>query len=50
MAYSVKCPLCGTVLEGDSEDKIVEVADAHGNSEHGMTAPREMILAQVKQS
>jgi hypothetical protein len=45
MAKQVTCPLCGATITGDTEDALVTAADAHGDENHGMRAPREMILA-----
>ncbi len=48
MALEVKCPLCGTVIEGADEDTLVANADAHGDAEHQMRAPRFMIVGAAK--
>ncbi len=45
MAKQVTCPLCGATITGDTEDALVAAADAHGDENHGMRAPREMIIA-----
>ena len=50
MALQVPCPLCGQVLGGEDEDALVAAADAHGDENHGMRAPREMIVANATQS
>lgn len=51
MAYTVKCPLCGEMVRGDSEDALVGAADAHGDAKHGgMKAPRAMVLGAARQS
>ena len=42
MAMQVTCPLCGQTVTGDDEDALVAAADAHGDENHGMRAPREM--------
>ncbi len=49
MAYTVICPLCGESVSGDTEDALVEAADAHGDETHGMRAPREMIVSSAIQ-
>jgi len=48
MALEVKCPLCGAIISGADEDTLVANADAHGDTEHQMRAPRFMILAAAK--
>ncbi len=48
MALEVKCPLCGAVIEGADEDALVANADAHGDAEHQMRAPRFMIVGAAK--
>jgi Protein of unknown function (DUF1059) len=45
MAMQVTCPLCGSTITGDDEDSLVAAADSHGDENHGMRAPREMILS-----
>ena len=45
LAKQVTCPLCGATITGDTEDALVAAADSHGDENHGMRAPREMILA-----
>jgi len=50
MALQVTCPLCGGVVTGDDEDSLVAAADAHGDENHGMRAPREMIVANATQT
>jgi predicted small metal-binding protein len=50
MAYQVICPLCGQTISGDDEDALVNAADAHGDENHGMRAPREMILANAQET
>jgi hypothetical protein len=45
MAMQVTCPLCGQTITGDDEDALVAAADSHGDENHGMRAPREMIVA-----
>jgi hypothetical protein len=47
MAKKVTCPLCGTDIVGDDEDKLVAAADAHGDESHGMRAPRDMIVGSA---
>ncbi len=47
MAKKVTCPLCGTDITGDTEDALVTAADAHGDENHGMRAPREMIVSSA---
>lgn len=47
MAKQVTCPLCGQSILGDDDDKLVAAADAHGDENHGMRAPREMILSSA---
>ena len=49
MAMQVTCPLCGQTVSGDDEDALVVAADAHGDENHGMRAPREMIVASATQ-
>ncbi|MBD5633820.1 MAG: DUF1059 domain-containing protein [Candidatus Eremiobacteraeota bacterium] len=41
------CPLCGQDINGDTEDALVAAADAHGDENHGMRAPREMIVSSA---
>ncbi len=47
MAKKVTCPLCGQEVTGENEDALVAAADAHGDENHGMRAPREMILSSA---
>lgn len=47
MAKKVTCPLCGVDITGEDEDALVAAADAHGDENHGMRAPREMILSSA---
>ncbi len=47
MAKKVTCPLCGAEITGDTDDALVAAADAHGDDNHGMRAPREMILSSA---
>jgi hypothetical protein len=47
MAKQVTCPLCGQSISGENEDALVAAADAHGDENHGMRAPREMILSSA---
>jgi hypothetical protein len=47
MAKKVTCPLCGTDITGDTEDALVTAADAHGDENHGMRAPRDMIVSMA---
>jgi len=49
MAKKVTCPLCGQTITGDDENALVAAADAHGDENHGMRAPREMIVAGATQ-
>ncbi len=49
MAMQVTCPLCGATITGDNEDALVTAADAHGDENHGMRAPREMIVSSATQ-
>ena len=48
MGKQVTCPLCGKTIEGADDDALVDAANAHGDDDHGMRAPREMILANAK--
>jgi len=50
MALQVTCPLCGQVVTGDNEDALVAAADKHGDDDHGMRAPREMIVANATEA
>jgi hypothetical protein len=50
MALQVTCPLCGQAISGEDEDSLVAAADAHGDENHGMRAPREMIVANATQT
>lgn len=51
MPLTVKCPLCGEILSGDDEDKLVEAAHKHGDDKHnGMHAPRAMIVGAARRS
>jgi hypothetical protein len=50
MALQVTCPLCGQVISGEDEDSLVAAADAHGDENHGMRAPREMIVSNATQA
>jgi hypothetical protein len=47
MAKKVTCPLCGAEITGDTEDALVAAADAHGDENHGMRAPRDMIVSSA---
>ncbi|MBD5657450.1 MAG: DUF1059 domain-containing protein [Candidatus Eremiobacteraeota bacterium] len=47
MAKQVTCPLCGQTITGDDEDALVAAADSHGDENHGMRAPREMIVSNA---
>ena len=49
MAMQVTCPLCGATIAGENEDALVAAADQHGDENHGMRAPREMILSSAQQ-
>ncbi len=49
MAMQVTCPLCGQTITGDSEETLVSAADAHGDENHGMRAPREMIISNARE-
>jgi hypothetical protein len=49
MALQVTCPLCGQSIEGDTEDTLVAAADSHGDENHGMRAPREMIVSSAQE-
>jgi len=49
MAMQVTCPLCGQQITGDDEDSLVAAADSHGDENHGMRAPREMIVSAATQ-
>ncbi len=48
MGFSVKCP-CGQTIAGETEDDLVNAANAHGNEVHGMTVPREQILGMAQE-
>jgi len=48
MAMQVTCPLCGQQITGDDEDALVAAADSHGDENHGMRAPREMIVSSAQ--
>jgi hypothetical protein len=50
MGLTVTCPLCGANITGDDEDALVAAADAHGDENHGMRAPREMIVSAAQQT
>ena len=51
MAMTVKCPLCGSILEGADEESLVAAADKHGDEAHnGMKAPRAMVLAAARRT
>ncbi len=50
MGLQVTCPLCGQVITADDEDLLVAAADQHGDANHGMRAPREMIIANATQT
>ena len=47
MAKKVTCPLCGQDITGSDEDALVAAADAHGDENHGMRAPRDMIVSSA---
>jgi hypothetical protein len=47
MAKQVTCPLCGASITGADEEALVAAADAHGDENHGMRAPREMIVSSA---
>jgi predicted small metal-binding protein len=47
MGKKVTCPLCGHEITGESDDALVAAADAHGDENHGMRAPREMIISSA---
>ncbi len=49
MAMKVTCPLCGTAITADTEEALVAAADTHGDDNHGMRAPREMIISNAEQ-
>lgn len=49
MAMQVTYPLCGQTITGESEEALVTAADAHGDDNHGMRAPREMIVSNAVQ-
>ncbi|MBC5810511.1 MAG: DUF1059 domain-containing protein [Candidatus Eremiobacteraeota bacterium] len=50
MAYQVTCPLCGKTITGDDEEALVTAANTHGDDDHGMRAPRELIVANATQT
>ncbi len=43
----IECP-CGTVLRGDSDDEVIEAAQAHARSVHDMDLDREQAQAMVR--
>jgi len=46
----VTCPLCGKSITGETDDALVAAADTHGDEEHGMRAPREMIISRATET
>ena len=48
MALKVTCPLCGQTVTAETEDALVTAADAHGDENHGMRAPRDMIISNAE--
>lgn len=45
----IECP-CGAVLRGDSDDEVIETAQAHARSVHDMELEREQAKAMVRPS
>jgi predicted small metal-binding protein len=43
----IACP-CGTVLRGESDDEVVEAAQAHARTVHDMELEREQAQAMVR--
>jgi predicted small metal-binding protein len=43
----IECP-CGTVLRGESDDEVVEAAQAHARTVHDMELEREQAQAMVR--
>lgn len=46
MKYLI-CPPCGSVLEGNDEDDLVRVTQAHAKEKHGYDAPRDEIVRSM---
>ena len=45
--HIIECP-CGAVLRGESDDEVVEAAQAHARSVHDMELDREQAQAMVR--
>ncbi len=43
----IECP-CGAVLRGESDDEVVEAAQAHARAVHDMDLDREQAQAMVR--
>lgn len=43
----IECP-CGAVLRGDTEDEVIETAQAHARSVHDMDLDRDQAQAMVR--
>jgi predicted small metal-binding protein len=43
----IECP-CGAVIRGDSDDEVVEAAQAHAKSVHDMELEREQAQAMLR--
>jgi Protein of unknown function (DUF1059) len=50
MPLQVICPLCEKTIVGADEEALVTAANAHGDDEHGMRAPREMIIGSATEA
>ena len=44
---TIECP-CGTVMEGDSDDDVVDKAQKHATEIHDMELSREQALAMAR--
>jgi predicted small metal-binding protein len=47
MTKVIQCP-CGSVIEGQNDDDVVQKAQEHARTTHGMELSREQALAMAR--
>jgi predicted small metal-binding protein len=47
MKKVIQCP-CGSVIEGQSDDEVVQKAQEHAKTTHGMDLSREQALSMAR--
>jgi len=44
----VRCPVCGGIVEADTEPELIRLAKAHTRRAHGYDVPDEHVISSIE--